>query len=89
MTDSIYAPRSDKKFGEKDSVTHCKPTISQIAGELDFDLVVHLHFSDFGDLVIWRSEFLPVLIPPFLRPIRSIVIQRFGEKFRGHKNLKK
>ena len=29
----IYSPRSNKKFGEKDSVTNCQPTILQIFGE--------------------------------------------------------
>ena len=31
MSDSIYAPRSDKKFGENDSVANCQPTILQIS----------------------------------------------------------
>ena len=31
MSDSIYAPRSDKKFGENDSVANCQPTNLQIS----------------------------------------------------------
>ena len=31
--DFIYAPRSDKKFGEKDKVANSEPTILQIGKE--------------------------------------------------------
>ena len=68
-------PKSDNKFREKNCVAHCKPTI---VGELVLDLFVHLHFSYFGDLVI-----------PFLQPIWSIVIQRFGDQFGDRKNSEK
>ena len=30
-SNSIYAPRSDKKYGEKDRVANCQPTIMQIS----------------------------------------------------------
>ena len=30
MSDSIYTPRSDKKFGEKYSAANCQPIILQI-----------------------------------------------------------
>ena len=33
-SNSVYTPKSNKKFGEKDSVTHCEPTILQI-GDLE------------------------------------------------------
>ena len=85
MRVSIFAPRSNKKIGEKESIAHCKPTILQIVRELVLDLVVHLHFSDFGDMVIWRR----CCWPPFLQPIWSIIIRRFGDHFGDTKNLEK
>ena len=53
MSNSVYAPRSNKKLGEKDSVANCQPTISELLENGIGDLVVHLHFSDW---VFWTSE---------------------------------
>ena len=53
MSDSIYAPRSDKKFGAKDSVANCQPKILRIVGEWFGDLVVRLLFSYY---VFWTSK---------------------------------
>ena len=68
MSDSIYTPKSNKKFREKDGVTSCEPTILRRIGigphcEPTILQIRDLEIQISESLPRWRGKFF--FLPPY------------------------
>ena len=79
MSNSIYTPSSDKKFGEKDSVANCQPTILQIVGKWYWWPSCTTTFLQFGFLYIREVSLYPSWPPPILQKNRTNKRRGFGD----------